>query len=112
LAGFSDLAEVHAELEALARCDEPLVVRLARVPGQKEDRYAHLCGAAHDAPAGVPAAPSRPDAGADSGRAAAEMPSAPVAERPGALSDEVAALRAEVATLRRDLDDLRSQLGA
>jgi len=39
---FADLGEVQAELDALAARDEPLVVRLRRVAGQKEDRYVQL----------------------------------------------------------------------
>ncbi len=41
---FSDLSEVQAELDALAARAEPLVVRLGRGPGQKEDRYGQLLG--------------------------------------------------------------------
>jgi uncharacterized protein len=37
---FADLAEVHATLEALI--ERELVARLARRPGQKEERYAQL----------------------------------------------------------------------
>src|SRR5688572_22489101 len=39
---FSGLGEVQETLDALARRDEPLVVKLERQPGQKEARYAHL----------------------------------------------------------------------
>ncbi len=107
LAGFADLAEVEAELGALARRQEPLVVRLARQPGRKEDRYAHTLASvdvldedededdASDAPL------------AEAARAVAPPPG------PGAdLAGELAQLRAELASLRRDLDDLRAQLGA
>src|SRR5580698_11056754 len=47
---FSDLHEVQAELEALGARTEPLVVRLRRGPGQKEDRYGQLLGEAAPAP--------------------------------------------------------------
>jgi hypothetical protein len=92
MVAFADLEEVSAELEALASRDEPLAVRLARAPGRKEDRYAHLLGD------GVP------DTRAP---AVAEL-----AAPSDGLAAEVAALRAEVTSLRRDLDGLRSQLGA
>ncbi len=39
---FADLDEVHGTLERLIRRD--LAVRLARRPGQKEERYSHLLG--------------------------------------------------------------------
>lgn len=44
--GFESVAEVEAVLHALAgRTPDPLVVRLERRPGQKEERWAHLlCG--------------------------------------------------------------------
>ena len=41
---FSDLNEIQAELDALAARSEPLVLRLPRAPGRKEDRYHHLLG--------------------------------------------------------------------
>ena len=97
MVGFTDLAEVHAELDALAGREDPLVVRLARVPGHKEDRYAHLWSGAPSADAG----PAQDD------RATVPAPRVSVD-----LAAEMAHLRAEVATLRRDLDELRSQLGA
>ncbi len=46
---FSDLPEVQAELDALAARSEPLVRRLPRGHGQKEDRYAQLLGGPVDA---------------------------------------------------------------
>ena len=42
---FRDLSDVSETLDSLAKRDEPLVVKLPRVPGQSESRYAHLlCG--------------------------------------------------------------------
>jgi len=109
---FADLHEVQAELDALASRDEPLVQRLARGPGQKEDRYAQLLGGsvAH----GQGATPVTPSAGLGTG------PSPITPDKPGsAHPDEVAALLAELAELRLEvgavrsaLDDLREQLGA
>jgi len=114
MVGFGDLPEVVAELEALANRDEPLVVRLDRVPGQKEDRYAHLLGA-QPAEATHPTS-THPSHAPDPGTRATETRSADTqlgsGEMPPRLATEVAALRAEVASLRRDLDELRSQLGA
>lgn len=42
LCKFDDVNEVEAELTSLMARDEPLVVKLAREPGKRESRYAHL----------------------------------------------------------------------
>ncbi len=42
LCKFADVSEVEAELEALSNREEPLVVKLPREPGRREQRYAHL----------------------------------------------------------------------
>jgi uncharacterized protein len=42
LCKFDDVGEVEAELASLMARDEPLVVKLAREPGKRESRYAHL----------------------------------------------------------------------
>src|SRR5205814_7758173 len=42
MAEMIELAEVEMVLDRLVSRDEPLVVRLARQPGQKEARYTHL----------------------------------------------------------------------
>jgi uncharacterized protein len=42
---FEDLDDVRGHLDALAAREEPMVVRLPRGSGQREDRYMHLlCG--------------------------------------------------------------------
>ena len=106
---FADLHEVQAELEALAQRTEPLVARLARGPGLKEDRYAQLLGGAagrlDPATAAPPAAPVFDPA------AAAVEPAGPSTDL-AHLRAEVDRLRAEVDRLRHDLEDLRSELGA
>ena len=92
-ADFADLDAVERTLDALASREEPLVVRIPRQTGQREDRYAHLLGG---------------DVDVDEVAAvtAAATPTAR-ASRP----DDMANLREEVAALRRDLDDLRRELG-
>jgi hypothetical protein len=49
---FDDLAVVHETLEKLV--DRGYIERLARRPGQKEERYRHLLGGEEDAEAPVP----------------------------------------------------------
>ncbi|AIJ09844.1 DUF480 domain-containing protein [Edwardsiella anguillarum] len=82
LYAFADVTEAEQALNRLAeREDGPFVQRLAREPGRRESRYAHLfCG-----------------------EVAAEMlPSAPPAA-PEALGERVAALEAEVVALKQQL---------
>jgi uncharacterized protein YceH (UPF0502 family) len=109
---FSDTREVEAELDALARFEPPIVRRLGRQPGQKEDRYEQLLGRPGPAaplsstpPASALSRPDPDDTPDDNDR-----PMNPPAS-PRALAEEVAELRVQVDALRRDVDDLRSQLG-
>ena len=39
---FSGLGDVQETLDALIRREEPFIVKLERLPGQKEARFAHL----------------------------------------------------------------------
>jgi hypothetical protein len=119
MVSFSDLGEVHAELDALAARSEPLVERLPRAPGQKEERYRQLLGrAAPSAEAPETALPRSTGAtsGSEDGRTESKgvAPGSPAGPSEGVqvLRHEVAELRAELGALRRDLDDLRAQLGA
>ncbi len=82
---FRELAEVEETLERLISRD--LVARLARRPGQKEERYAQLLGGEVDDTAEI----------VDSAR--------PVIAR-DPLEERVTALEAEVAALRAALSDL------
>jgi uncharacterized protein YceH (UPF0502 family) len=86
---FADMAELERTLDGLAAREEPLVLRILRQPGQREDRYAHLLGGEVDV---------------------SEMPPPPPAPR-ASRGDELGDLREEVAALRRDLDELRKELG-
>jgi uncharacterized protein YceH (UPF0502 family) len=109
---FSDLSDVEAELDALARLDPPLVRRLGRQPGQKEERYDQLLGRAAppSEPLSTPAA-TAPSSGPAEETWPRSAPSDDAGSSAAPLAVEVAELRAEVAALRRDVDDLRSQLG-
>lgn len=62
---FASTHEVECVLTSLAEGDEPLVVHLARRPGQKEARWAHLVGGEPDEAASVfvPAESPAPAAG-------------------------------------------------
>ena len=90
---FPDLEKVESTLDALVNRERPLVARLARRPGQKDSRYAHLL----------------------SGEPPAEAPEAVtpgvVAEntRLEALEQAVNSLRAELVDLRTQMDDFRRQ---
>ena len=85
---FPDLTEVEACLEVLMEAEPPLVVRLARAPGAREARVAHLlAGAVDTQSAGAPEA---------------------AATRPGRLEQ----VQADVSALREELAELRSAFEA
>lgn len=82
---FADISSVEAFLEELAeRADGGLVLRLARLPGTREERWTHLLS-------GQPAAESLV---AGVGKAAASEELADLKARVGALEAEVAELKA------------------
>ncbi len=86
---FGDLAQVERVLNDLMVRETPLVTRLARQPGRKESRFAHLfCG--------EPAAET-------------ETEGAP-SETRGTLAQEVAVLREELAALRSEFEEFRRSL--
>ncbi|HMC38772.1 MAG TPA: YceH family protein [Acidimicrobiales bacterium] len=115
MAEFDSLAEVESDLEGLTRWAEPLVARLARRPGQKEERWMQLLadgGESPPAPASPePAAPpvSHPSPYAGAGAAPAGRDTAP--DGVGALRRELARVQDEVAALRADFEALRRRLG-
>lgn len=86
---FTDAADVESALEGLAtRAPAPLVVRLARQPGQKDARWAQLLGGTPSTEPATAANDERPD------------------------DDRVLALEVQVAALRRELEELRAELRA
>jgi uncharacterized protein len=94
---FESLEVTEAALQALAaRTPEPFAVRLARQPGMKEQRYAHLFSG--------PVTASAP-AAAEPGPVAA-----PADDRIARLEAETVALRTEVTALRQELDELKRAL--
>ncbi|MDH3841489.1 MAG: DUF480 domain-containing protein [Chromatiales bacterium] len=93
LCRFSDVGEVEACLEALAdRDDGPFVVRLAREPGKRESRYAHLFSGEVQSGAAATSAAADPD----------HSPS---------LGARVYRLEQQVADLAEQLGRLRKSLG-
>ena len=93
LADFPDLASVGDTLERLIAREPPLVVRIPRRSGQREDRYMHLlCGPVpiDDEPA------ARTESRAESGEAASS----------------VAHLEARIETLEQIVADLQRRLGS
>jgi uncharacterized protein len=97
LCEFADAEEVEATLRNLmTREDGPFIARLARAPGSRESRYAHLfSGSLESAPEPLPG----PDAdGAAPGRSAAGPT---LGERVSALEELVEQLRLKIDGLTR-----------
>jgi uncharacterized protein YceH (UPF0502 family) len=91
---FEEIGEVLSGLQKLIERTPPLVAVLARQPGTKEYRYAHLlCGALHAADL-VESAEQNPSLNANQ------------EERIAQLEATVAGLRQEIAALRQKIDDL------
>jgi uncharacterized protein YceH (UPF0502 family) len=92
-ASFSDLGGVEGVLDRLAARPEPMVVRIERQPGQREERYAHLL-------AGPPDLSALAAGGPPPGEAKSRN------ERLDRLEEEVQQLRADFDALRERLSDL------
>jgi uncharacterized protein YceH (UPF0502 family) len=99
LADFDSLTAVQTSLDQLAHHNPPLVRELARQPGMREQRFAHLL-------CGEPSAESI----AKAASARHQPPKADDAESQ-ALVERVDRLETEVCELRAELDALRSALG-
>jgi uncharacterized protein YceH (UPF0502 family) len=84
---FADISAVEGFLDELAaRPAGALVVQLPRLPGARENRWAHLL----------------------SGAPAPQAPAAETASGGDVSLGEMAALKAKVARLERELDELRA----
>ncbi len=98
---FADLSEVEAVLSALAeRAEGPLVAQLARQPGRKESRYAHLL-------MGQPQEDEQEDEGGPVDAAAVEVRAEN--ERIAALEERVRELASELVTLREEFARFKEQ---
>jgi uncharacterized protein YceH (UPF0502 family) len=100
IVAFATLEEVERVLGELA--ERGYARRLARRPGQKEDRFEQLLG-------------GHPEPGEQTGPAAGDAPSAPAAAESGAahsdeLRERIDALEEELAVLRAELAALRAEL--
>ncbi len=103
---FADQEEVDDSLRRLARRDEPLVARLERQPGQKENRWSQLLGGelpGADAPSLAAVAPT-------GAAVPASSIAVPTSERLAALEAAMESLRDEVALLRNEHDKLVREL--
>jgi hypothetical protein len=97
---YASVADVEAALQFLIDKYPPLAARLARSPGAREVRYAHLLAGDVD----EAALAEQGEGGA------AAAPSSSKADRVARLEEEVAALRAEVERLSREFAELRGLL--
>ena len=88
---FADISSVEGFLDELATHEPPFVVKLARAPGARESRWAHLLAG--------PVADAAPEAGTG----------APLADAALGLS-EVAALRVEQVRMKGELERLQAQV--
>ena len=87
---FEELSDVEATLDGLAAREEsPLVVRLPRQPGRKENRYAHLLAG---------------EVTADSTEEQSEAPGESLRERVERLEAEFADLRREFAEFKKQFE--------
>ena len=95
---FQGVGEVQESLDGLTRREEPLVLKLERMPGQKEARFAHLLSGPVDIDALAAASIQRSSGGSSGG-----------SERIEALEQEVQSLRSEVTRLSELFDEFKKQ---
>jgi len=89
---LGDLEAAEEMLCHLEELDDPLVMRLPRQPGRKEQRFCHLLSGTPELEETV------------------ASPAEPARLKVQAEDDRIAALEQEVVTLRTELDELRSRL--
>jgi uncharacterized protein YceH (UPF0502 family) len=101
MADFGSLADVETDLDRMAAADDPLVGRLPRRPGQKEERWAETLSTVAPQPSDTADITNQPDR--------VHQPS---------ISDEVASLRSDVDILQQEVSriaaavtELRTALG-
>lgn len=94
---FRGLGEVQETLDGLTRRDDPLVVKLPVLPGQKEARFAHTLSGEIDVEALAAAHPTR------------SAQTTVSADRIAKLEEEVIALREELESLKSTFEEFRKQ---
>lgn len=102
MADFGDLDDVEAELERWSSGPDPLVRRLPRGPGQKEERWAQLFTGE------TPERSATFDSRSVVTDAAAPGRSAPLGDEVASLRDDVDALQEEVAKIEALVEELRA----
>lgn len=95
---FADAEEVQHQLQRLCQREPALVVQLARAPGQREERYAHLLSGPVNATALIQHTPA----------VASPAVSSLEQERIAALEARLDALEATLATLMAERDNTAS----
>jgi hypothetical protein len=122
MADFSDVSEVEAALTRLSRREDgPFVTQLAREPGRRDSRWAHLfSGPVEGGGAERHSGDARTD---DAAHAAGVRATATAGELRSAIAtpetafpdmrqeDRLERLEDEVRALRAELNDLKSRLG-
>lgn len=98
---FSALSFVETTLEDLMTREVPLVVKLPRLAGQKESRYAQLLGGPVEIPAEAEGESARAEAATRGGRGESE--------RVARLEAELREVRAELAALREQFGEFKKQ---
>jgi uncharacterized protein YceH (UPF0502 family) len=106
MAPFSDVSEVETVLNRLSeREDGPFVVRLAREPGRRESRHAHLFS-------GEVAGIEERDADSERSAETRAVLATPETAFPDMRQEQrLARLEEEVRALRAELSELRASLG-
>ncbi len=99
LHAFENLTDVETALNDLASRQPPVVIKLPRLPGTKESRYAHLLSGPVELAASDKAPPLEPATAAVRAEDA----------RHAKLEAEVAALRTELADLKQQFAAFRQQ---
>lgn len=112
MAPFNDVSEIEAALTRLSeREDGPFVVRLAREPGRRDSRYAHLFSG--EVAGGAEEHPTQTTASADNVASESRTSvSTPETAFPDMRQEQrLSRLEEEVRALRAELNDLRTRLG-
>jgi hypothetical protein len=106
---FDDLNAVHSALNLLMNRQPPLVKLLARQPGTKEARYAHLLSGEVSDQAPAQSASVQTHSSANDSSAAHQAIEASVA---ATYSERLMELEREVSDLRNEVTELKQQLAA